>query len=161
LARSRAWSGPRRALPGPVRELPGPAGPPTRTVLGNSQEGVCHTRAEPNAPGLRALGSRRVRQLREGDGIGDGQLGEDLAIETDPRLLESVHEGRVREPGLAARSVDADDPQRARPALLLLAPLVGEDARAQDSLRRGAVELAPSAEVALRLLENLLTSLAG
>src|SRR5206468_682169 len=63
---------------------------------------------------------------------------------------------RVREPDLSARRVDPHDPERPRLALLRLATAVREGPRAQDRLGGGLVELAPPAEVALRLLEDLL-----
>src|SRR5713226_2794132 len=139
-ARGQTWSGPRRCPPGPDRGSPGPGGPPPRSG---------------------ALGSRRLRQLGEGGGVLDGQLGEDLPVEPDAGLLEPRHEGGVGHPELTAGRVHADDPQRPGPPLLLLAPLVGENAGAQDGLRRRAVELAPAAKIALRLLEDFLPALAG
>src|SRR5262249_60960226 len=79
----------------------------------------------------------------------------------DARLLESGHEGGVRQPHLPAGRVHPDDPEGARPALLLLAPLVGEGVRAEHRLRGRTIQLAPPAEVALRLLEDLLPARAG
>src|SRR5262249_4593253 len=125
----------------PDRGCPGPAGPPPRF----------------SAP----LGGDFLGQLREGRRIGDGELGQDLPIEHDAGVLEPGHEHGVREPHLPTRRVHADDPEGARPALLLLAPRIGEGPRPEDGLRRFAVELAASPEVALRLLEDLLPALAG
>src|SRR6266478_9247693 len=105
---------------------------------------------------LSALGFSGLGELRERRRIGDRQLRQHLAIEVDARLLERRHELRVREPDLAARGVDPHDPEGSRLALLLLAAAVGEGARSQDSFSGGLVELATSAEVALRLLEDLL-----
>src|SRR5262249_44131292 len=65
------------------------------------------------------------------------------------------------EPELTTSGIDPDDPERARPPLLLLAPPVGERAGAQDGLRRRAIELPPAAEVPLGLLEDFLPALAG
>src|SRR5262249_34973476 len=105
---------------------------------------------------LPALGFSGLGELRERRRIGDRQLRQHLAIEVDAGLLEGGHELRVREPHLAARSVDAYDPERARLALLLLSAPVGGGPRAQNRLGRRLVELAPPTEVALRLLEDLL-----
>src|SRR5207244_4667960 len=98
----------------------------------------------------------RSGELREPLRVAHRHLGQDLAIEQDPGPLERGHEPRVREPDLTARGVDADDPEAAEAALLLLSPTIGERAGAEDSLGRRAVELAPSADVPLRLLEDLL-----
>src|SRR6266404_9075875 len=105
---------------------------------------------------LSALGFSGLGELRELQRIGDRQLRQHLAIEVDAGLLERRHELRVREPHLATRRVDPHDPERPRLALLLLAAAVGEGARAQHRFGGGLVELATSAEVALRLLEDLL-----
>src|SRR5262244_1076295 len=110
---------------------------------------------------LALLGGRDRGELGEGGRIRHGQLGEDLPVEVDPGLLESRHEDGVGQPELAARRVDAHDPERSRPTLLLLATLVGEGARAEHRLRRRTVQLAAPAEVPLRLLEDLLPALAG
>src|SRR5215467_9704677 len=110
---------------------------------------------------LALLGGRHRGELGEGGRIRHGQLGEDLPIEVDPSLLEPGHEDGVGQPELAARRVDTHDPERSRPTLLLLPALVGEGTRAEDCLRRGAVELAAATEVPLRLLEDLLPALAG
>src|SRR5438132_1082083 len=104
-------------------------------------------------PALRLGG---LGELREPLGVAHRHLGQDLAIEQDPGPLEPGHEPRVREPDLPARGVDADDPEAAEEALLLLSPTIGERAGAEDGLGRRTVELAPSADVPLRLLEDLL-----
>src|SRR6185503_2707630 len=114
-----------------------------------------------SAATLCVLGPGRLRELGEGGLVGDGQLGEDLAVDLDARLLQPVHEDGIRQPELATGGVDADDPERACPPLLLLAALVGEGPRAEHGFRGGAVQLAPAAEVPLGLLENLLSALAG
>src|SRR5205823_1987723 len=108
------------------------------------------------AHGLPALRLDGLGELREPLRVAHRYLGQHLAIEQDPGLLQRGHEPRVREPGLAARGVDANDPEAARQALLLLAPAIGEGARAEDGLGGRAIELASSAEVALRLPEDLL-----
>src|SRR5262249_965189 len=138
--RGRSWSGRERSPRGPGRGSPGPAGPRPRSG---------------------ALGARRLRQLCEGGRIGDSELGENLPVDPDSRLLEAVHEHRVREPDLATRRIDANDPECARPPLLLLASLVGERSGTQHGLGCCAIQLAPSTEVPLRLLEDFLPALAG
>src|SRR5215470_300594 len=110
---------------------------------------------------LALLGSRDRGGLGEGGRIRHGQLSEDLPVEVDPGLLEPRHEDGVGQPELATRCVDAHDPEGSRPALLLLATLVGEGARAEHRFRRRAVQLAAPAEIPLRLLEDLLPTLAG
>src|SRR6267143_1544796 len=102
------------------------------------------------------LGLGGLGELGERAGVADGELGEHLAVQQHARLLQRGHEARVGQAGLAARRVDAYDPERARRALLLLAVPVREGARAQNRLGRRAVQLAPAADEALRLLEDLL-----
>src|SRR5207245_650672 len=108
---------------------------------------------EPPSPALgpplgrRGRGQPRLQELLELPlGLGGRRAGR----------LERRHELRVREPDLAARGVDPHDPEGPRLALLLLAAAVGEGARSQDRFSGGLVELATAAEVALRLLEDLL-----
>src|SRR5262249_51087684 len=110
---------------------------------------------------LALLGSRHRGELGKGGRIRHGQLGEGLPIEGDPRLLWTGHEDGGGPPQLPARRRGAHRPGRTPPTLRLLPALVGEGARAEDCLRRGAVELAAPPEIALRLLEDLLPALAG
>src|SRR5687768_14929728 len=110
--------------------------------------------------GSARLGFGRLGELGEGGRIAHGEVGQHLAIEQDARFLQRGHEGRIGQPGLAAGRVDANDPQRPRRPLLLLPVPVRKRAGAQYRLGRCAVELAPAADVALRLLEHLLAPLA-
>src|SRR5207244_10764799 len=98
-------------------------------------------------PQYHSLPTRRSSdlELREPLRVAPRDLGQHLAMEQDPGLLQRGHEPRVREPGLAARGVDANDPEAARQALLLLSPAIGEGTRAEDGLGGRAIELAPSA----------------
>src|SRR3989442_8894925 len=125
------------------------------TAAARASATIASTRGWLTPPSAR-LGLRGLGELGERAGIAEGELGEDLAVQQHARLLQGGHEARVGQPGLAARRVDAHDPERARRALLLLAVPVRERARAQDRLGRRAVQLAPAADVALRLLEDLL-----
>src|ERR1700744_1217975 len=68
----------------------------------------------------------------EAGGIGDGDLGEDLAIEAVACLLEAVDEGGVAHAVDAAGCVDTDDPERAVLTLLLFTAGVGELESALD-----------------------------
>src|SRR4029453_7606079 len=129
-------------------------------ISARARSWICWTRGSPFTLGA-ARRSRRLRQLGEGGGVVHGELGQDLPTQRDAGFLEPIHESRVREPEGAARRVHADDPERARPPLLLLAPPVGEGARPKHRLRGRTVEAPPPAEVALRLLENFLPALAG
>src|SRR5205807_1263386 len=106
------------------------------------------------------LGLGGLGELLERLGVGHRQLGEDLPVERDPGLLEPGHELGVRQAGHPAPRVDAHDPERPRLALLLLAAAISERPGAEHGLGRCAVELAPAAEVALGLLEDLLATLA-
>ena len=67
--------------------------------------------------------------------------------------LQARHEPAVRQPVLARRRVDADDPQAAEVALALLAVAVGVGEPALDGLAGLAIGLASAADVALRELQ--------
>src|SRR3990172_7810293 len=62
-------------------------------------------------------GLRLRGDLREGRGIGDREVGQHLAVETDLRLLQSRHELVVGESLLPRGRVDADDPEPPEHAL--------------------------------------------
>src|SRR5437879_6284246 len=124
---------------------------------------IRRTRSSASTPftvsaGLRLSG---LGELREARRIVDGQLGQDLPVERDAGPLEPGHEDRIREAGLATGRVEARDPQRPREPLLLLAVAVREGPGAEDRLLRRTEELSAAAEVALRLLQHLLATLAG
>ncbi len=138
----RSWSGPRRSPPGPGRGSPGPAGPPRAPSYARWARTV-------SASFAKAVGSETASSARI------------LRSRPIPAFLSPFMNVEYESPSLTACRVDADDPERARPPLLLLAPLVGERAGAQHGLGGGAIELAPSSEVPLRLLEHLLPALAG
>src|SRR5919108_3512957 len=110
--------------------------------------------------GSARLGFGRLGELGEGGRIAHGELGQHLAIEQDARLLQRGHERRVRQPRLTAGRVDANDPERPRRPLLLLAVAVRKGAGPEHRLGRCAIQLAPAADVALCLLEHLLAPLA-
>src|SRR5207342_3004743 len=92
--------------------------------------------------------------------IENGKIGQDLAVELDPGLVQARDELVVRQPVGAGGCVDADDPELAERALLVLAVAVGVDERVLDLLLRVAVAPALEAPVALRLAENLAALLA-
>src|SRR6478672_9489994 len=68
---------------------------------------------------------------------------EDLAVDFDLRAAEAVHEPAIRQAVRACGRVDSRDPERAE--LALAHPTVAERvlARLDDSLLRGAIDLAP------------------
>ncbi len=81
---------------------------------------------------LTRLGLGRLRafavfggQLGDGSescGIDDGEVGEDLAIDVDFRVLQVADETGVRRSVGAGRGVDAGDPEPAKIALFALSP---------------------------------------
>ena len=90
------------------------------------------------------------------------QLGQALAIEFDAGLGAAVDELAVAEAVLAAGRVDADDPQLAEFTLAYAAIAEGEGFGAGEILFGGADQMAPSADVTLRLLEEtILSAFAG
>src|SRR5208283_2183481 len=92
----------------------------------------------------------------EGGGLADGELGEDLAIDLDPRRSERRDKPAVGEAVLAHRRVDPLDPQGAELALAVLAVAVGVLHRLVDGGLGGADGILAAAEEALGLLQNLL-----
>ena len=56
-------------------------------------------------------------------GIGDGEIGEDLAVDADVGRLQAADEARVGRAVGAGGGVDARDPQAAEVALLRLRPM--------------------------------------
>ena len=95
--------------------------------------------------GLRLLDDRGERGR-----IGHGQIGEHLAVELDPGLVQPRDELVVGHPVGAGGRVDADDPELPERPLLVLAVAVGVDERVLDLLLRVAVAAALEAPVALR-----------
>src|SRR5688500_11202944 len=105
--------------------------------------------------GERGLGLRR--HLGECSGLGDGHVGEHLAVDRDACRLESPHQLRVAESVLARRGVDPDDPQPAIIALLLLAADERVLAGGVDRLFGGAIQLALGLVEALGARQQLFT----
>src|SRR5438552_498672 len=99
---------------------------------------------------------RRLDDRGEGRGFGNGELGEHLAIDLDPRPGEAGNEPAVGQPVLARRRVDALDPQRAEFALAVLAVAIGVLHRLVDRGLGGADRVLAATEVALGGFENLL-----
>src|SRR6478609_4232731 len=95
-----------------------------------------------------------LHQCGERTGIGDGEVGEDLAIDLDLGELQPVDEAAVAGAVLAARRVDALDPQLAEVALARPAIPVRVLQRVHDLLVGGAVGPALVAVVALGPLEG-------
>src|SRR5436305_14056953 len=88
------------------------------------------------AGGLRLLG-----QLGKACRILQGDIGEHLAVELDACSLQSVDEVAVGQAVQAGGGADADDPDGAELALLLLASGVGELQSALHRFLRSLVEL--------------------
>lgn len=75
-------------------------------------------------------------------GFVDREIGQNLAVQLDVRLLEPVHELAVVHIERAAGRIDAHDPETAVLLLLLLAALVRVNARLVDRIVNGADVLA-------------------
>src|ERR1700678_2119092 len=86
----------------------------------------------------------------------DRKIGEQLAIDGETRLAQSVDQRAVGHAAQPRSGVDARDPQCAELALLLAPSAVSVLTGLDDRLLGGAEDLAPGIEVALRLLENFL-----
>src|SRR5690242_18304491 len=71
--------------------------------------------------GAPSSGGRDARQVAERAWIADGEIGQDLAVEIDPGLLQPLHQTAVAQAVQPCGGVDADDPERAELALAYLA----------------------------------------
>ena len=90
--------------------------------------------------------SRRWPRSRR---LGDREIGENLAVDLDPRHDKAGDKARVGQPVLAHRRVDALDPQRAEFALAVLAVAVGVLQRLVDRSLGGADGVLAAAEETL------------
>ena len=129
------------------------AGRRTTSAGDSSAVRLPRRRARPAARPERGLGL--LGDDGERSRIGDRDVGERLAVELDPGLVHARHELVVREAVLPRRRVDADDPEAAERALLVLAVAVGIGERMLDLLLGVRVVRVLEAPVALRLLEDL------
>src|SRR4026208_82487 len=115
--------------------------------------------SEPPALGFeRGLGL--LRDHAERGRIAHRELREHLAVERDLGLVQAGDQLAVRKPLLARRRVDANDPQLAERALLVLAVAVGVMQRVLDLLLGVLVRGLLEPPVALRLAEYLAALLA-
>src|ERR1700761_8371632 len=91
----------------------------------------------------------------EAGGVVHCDVGENLAVEVDIRLLEAVDELRVADAVDLGGGIDTHDPERAVLTLLLLAAAVGELESALDGFLRCLVELRFGKEITAGALEDL------
>src|SRR6185437_2448299 len=95
----------------------------------------------------------------KGGCVTNGEIGEDLAIDLDAGLAESVDEGAVAHVVDMGRGIDADDPELAELALFVLAIAVGVLPAALDVFLGGFPEFAARAERTARGFHYLLLAL--
>ncbi len=106
----------------------------------------------------RRLCRRLFHQSRERGGLGNGEIGQDLAIHLDARFRQPVDKSAVGDAVEAAGGIDALDPEGAEIPLLLLAADIGVLERTVDG-RVGAGDRVLAAAIkALGLLEDLLAA---
>src|SRR6266480_551645 len=91
--------------------------------------------------------------------IAYGEIGEDLAIDLDARLAQSVHELVVRQRVQPGGGVDAGDPEAPELDFLGTAVAVGVLRRPFGRFLRGLPELAAPAPIALGELHHLVLAL--
>ena len=77
----------------------------------------------------------------EGGCVVDGEVGQNLSIQVDTTQLKTVDELRIADPVELGGCADADDPEPAELALLLLAADVSEFETAFNGFLRCLVEL--------------------
>src|SRR5688572_16323826 len=106
---------------------------------------------------LCALG--QLHDATECPAVADREVGQDLAVDLDLRLLETGDELPVRQPVLAGGRIDPDDPQLAHLALSLLAVAGRVGERVQQRLAGGLDQLRLGALSALGRLEQALVAL--
>ncbi len=96
----------------------------------------------------------------EGGLIMHGKIGEDLAVHLDPGLGQAVNKSAIGQAEVTGRGVDALDPQGAEIPLLGAPVAIGILVGLLDRLHRDAENVLATAEIALRLLDDLLVRLA-
>ena len=106
---------------------------------------------------LCALG--QLDDATERAAVADREVGQDLAVDLDLRLLEPGDELPVGQPVLAGGRVDPDDPQLAHLALALLAVAGRVGERVQQRLAGGLDQLRLGALAAFGRLEQALVAL--
>src|SRR6185312_17365804 len=112
----------------------------TNTARNTREGGVTALSRLLGSAGLFADGFfREIEQRSERFRIGDREIGERLAVEADARLLEAVHEDRVRHAFATRGRVDAADPQRAEIALAHAAVAKRVSQRLEQRFVRDAV----------------------
>ena len=87
-----------------------------------------------------------------------GEVGENLAVETDVLLCELAHELRVRDAVLAGSGVDSLDPKGTECALLGLAVTVSVGETFLVSVFRYSPDILSGEEITAGSLENLLAA---
>src|ERR1700722_17326914 len=95
----------------------------------------------------------RCDQGRESDGVLDGHVRQDLAVELDAAELQAVHKLAVRNAVVACGGADALNPQSAEIAFARAAIAERISQRTIDRFLGGAVELALCEEEALGVPE--------
>src|ERR1700744_3505899 len=109
-----------------------------------------------------ALGSLRQSALRllddrgEGRRLGDGEVGQNLAVDFDPSRGKAGDKSAVGQAVFTHRRIDALNPQSAKLALAVLAIAVGVLHRLVDSSLGGADRVLAPAKITLGGLEHLL-----
>ena len=90
-----------------------------------------------------------------------GEIGEDLAVNFDPGLVQAIDKSAIGQAEFTGRCVDALNPQGAEIALLGAAVAVGILLGLLDGLNGDAEDVLAAREITLRLLDDLLVGLAG
>ena len=101
-------------------------------------------------------GGSLIGQRLETGGVRDGEIGQNLAVDVDPGLVETVDKSAVGQAVLAHGGIDALDPEGAEGALLTLAVAILILQRLLDGLLGDADRVLAAAIVALGGLQNFL-----
>jgi len=100
-------------------------------------------------------------KLREGIGVPYRHVGEHLAVDLDPRLLQAIDESAIGEPLLSGGGIDAYNPQSPEIALSLAAVTIGVAKGLHHRLVGNAIVGVSHPALSLGQLQHLLMSTAG
>ena len=110
---------------------------------------------------MRLFALDSVGACLEGSGAVEGEVGEDLAVDLDTRLVDETHQLRVAEAVLAGSGVDALDPEGAEVAFFVLAVTVGVGKTFFPGVFGNGPHVTAASEVAACKFQDFFTTCAG
>src|SRR6202453_760954 len=159
---------PARPQPFPFRggRIPGPprapssdavACPEGRASFRTPYSAIFPKRAKmKNSGGLGQRAFRLLDDRGECRGLGDGEVGQNLAVDFDPRRGKAGNKAAIGQPVLAHRCIDALNPQSTKLALTVLAVAIGVLHRLVDRGLGGSDRILAPAKETLGSLQHFL-----